>query len=88
MLTQVQKIGKSLGVIIPSQILNAMKIKAGDRVDVSTANNQIVIRPIYKRPKYTLDELLEKCDFDEASNKELMEWERIAPLDREINDQE
>lgn len=86
MLTLVQKIGKSLGLIIPSQILNEMKIKAGDRVNISCEDNQIVIRPSYKGPKYTLDKLLEKCDFNATNNEELMEWERIALLDREVNE--
>lgn len=86
MLTQVQKIGKSLGAIIPNQMLEPLKIKAGDRVDISVDDNLLVIRPIHKRPKYILDELLEKCTFDATSNKDLKEWERITPLNREIND--
>jgi len=88
MLTQVQKIGKSLGVIIPDQMLKTLKIKAGDRIIISTENNQIVISSIHKNPKYTLDELLERCSFDVTTNKVLMEWERISPLGREINDRE
>ncbi|HCS66277.1 MAG TPA: hypothetical protein DIW64_20630 [Cellvibrio sp.] len=55
MLTQVQKIGKSLGVIIPNQILEPLKIKAGDRVDILVDDNLLVIRPIHKRPIYMLD---------------------------------
>lgn len=67
-------------------MLEALKIKAGDSVDVSVEDSLLVIRPLHERPKYMLDELLEKCVFEATSNRELMEWERIAPLDREISD--
>lgn len=41
---KVVKIGNSLRVTIPKEIVEAIKLKAGDLVDISLDNSQIIIQ--------------------------------------------
>lgn len=41
---KVVKIGNSLRVTIPKEIVEAIKLKAGDLVNISLNNNQIIIQ--------------------------------------------
>lgn len=84
MLTQVRKIGNSAGTIIPSNLLKELKLREGDSVDVSVVDNCIIIKPTNTKPKYTLDELLNKCNPNAPKNKELDAWEKIKPIGNEI----
>lgn len=84
MLTQVRKIGNSAGTIIPAPLLKELKLREGDSIDVSVEDNCIVIKPVNAKPKYTLDELLTKCDTQAPKDKELDDWEKTTPLGNEI----
>ncbi|MFC3116185.1 AbrB/MazE/SpoVT family DNA-binding domain-containing protein [Cellvibrio fontiphilus] len=84
MLTQIRKIGNSAGAIIPSSLLKELKLREGDSVDLSVVDNYIVIKPTNTKPKYTLDELLNKCNPNAPKNKELDAWEKIKPTGNEI----
>lgn len=84
MLTQVRKIGNSAGAIIPAPVLKELKLREGDSIDVSVVDNCIVIKPAKERPKYTLDELLKKCNPNAPENKKLDAWEQIKSVGNEI----
>ena len=84
MLTQVRKIGNSAGTIIPAPLLKELRLREGDSVDVSIEDNCIVIKPVSAKPKYTLDELLTKCDPHAPQDKELDDWEKTTRLGNEI----
>ena len=45
---KVVKIGNSLRITIPKEIVESMKLRAGDTVGVSLSNNEIVVRRITK----------------------------------------
>lgn len=45
---KVVKVGNSLRITIPKEIVDSMKLRAGDTVGVSLSNNEIIVR---KRPK-------------------------------------
>lgn len=47
--------GKNLALRFPNEIANAFQLHEGDRVEVESAANQIVIRRA--KPRYTADDL-------------------------------
>ena len=60
MTTQVSKWGNSLGLRLPKSVAREVRLDEGDTVDVVVDNGSIVIRP--SRPRYTLDELVERIN--------------------------
>jgi antitoxin component of MazEF toxin-antitoxin module len=84
MLTQVRKIGNSAGAIIPAPVLKELKLREGDSIDVSVGENCIIIKPATGKPKYSLEELLKKCNPKAPKTKELDDWEHIKPVGNEI----
>jgi antitoxin ChpS len=84
MLTQVRKIGNSAGAIIPAPVLKELKLREGDSIDVSVSDNCIIIRPATGKPKYSLEDLLKKCNPKAPKNKELDDWDQIKPAGNEI----
>lgn len=84
MLTQVRKIGNSAGTIIPAPVLKELKLREGDSIDVSVGDNCIIIKAATAKPKYSLEDLLKKCNPKAPKNKELETWEQIKPVGNEI----
>lgn len=83
MQTLVRKIGNSTGTIIPATILKKLDLKVGDRVDIEDDNGRIVIVPAKSKPKYSLPELLAKCDKSVPMPQELIEWEKTIETGNE-----
>lgn len=54
----VKKWGNSVGVRIPSMILNTLAIQAEHLVDIRAENGKIVIEPIRPQNSYQLQELV------------------------------
>ncbi len=81
MRTQLRQVGNSIGQIIPAPILQELDLKVGDELDLAVHNGQIIVQPMRKRPKYTLDELLAKCDENATSvSEELSAWENMESV--------
>ena len=54
--------GNSLAVRIPKAVAEALKVSDGRRAEIRIENGVLVLRPIVKagrKPRYTLDELLD-----------------------------
>ena len=83
MQTLVRKIGNSTGTIIPSAILKKLDLKVGDRVDIEDDDGRIVIVPAKSKPKYSLPELLAKCDESAPMPQELIEWDNTLEAGNE-----
>ena len=75
MQTLVRKIGNSTGMIIPAAIIKKLDLKEGDRVDIQDENGRIIIVPTKSKPKYSLTELLAKCDESAPMPQELLDWD-------------
>lgn len=45
---RITKIGNSLGLTLPNDVLKAMNVKKGDEVQVELVDNQIVIKKVPK----------------------------------------
>lgn len=83
MQTLVRKIGNSTGTIIPSGILKNLNLKAGDSIDIHDDAGRIIIVPSKKKPRYTLAELLARCDQSSPTPEELLDWERAPNVGNE-----
>ncbi|MCC6126063.1 MAG: AbrB/MazE/SpoVT family DNA-binding domain-containing protein [Pirellulales bacterium] len=59
MITHVQKWGNSLGVRIPKNIAEDIRVEDGATVDLRVEEGYLVIAPVGK-PTYTLEELVSK----------------------------
>lgn len=79
MQTSIRKIGNSTGAIIPISILRKLKLSEGDTLTISEEKGKIVMST--SKPKYTLKELLAKCDFTIAAP--VNEWDSVEPIGNE-----
>ena len=67
--------GNSLAVRIPKAVADALKVSNGKRAEISIENGTLVLRPILKparKPRYTLDELLNGMTRDNVPQE--VEW--------------
>lgn len=78
----IRKIGNSKGVVIPTQLLEQLNLNVGDKADLTTKNGRLIITPKGKS-KYSLAELIAKCDQNAAMPQELIDWEAAAPFGNE-----
>jgi len=83
MQTLVRKIGNSTGMIIPSAILRKYSLKIGDQLNIQDDNGRIVIVPIQTKPKYTLAQLLAKCNESAPIPQDLTDWNNIPDVGNE-----
>ncbi|MBN2824133.1 MAG: AbrB/MazE/SpoVT family DNA-binding domain-containing protein, partial [Campylobacterales bacterium] len=49
--------GNSQGMRLPKEILKELHLSIGDKLNISIENEKIIIEPIKKRKKYSIDEL-------------------------------
>ena len=83
MQTLVRKIGNSTGMIIPANILKKYSLNIGDQLDIQDDNGRMVIIPTQTKPKYTLKQLLDKCDESAYMPQELIDWDNTLEAGNE-----
>ena len=83
MQTLVRKIGNSTGMIIPANILKKYSLNIGDKLDIQDDNGRIVIAPTKTKHKYTLTQLLDKCDETVLMPQELIDWDNTPEVGNE-----
>ena len=59
--TTIQQWGNSRAVRIPKSLANRLGLTIGKEVELADANGQLVIRPVRKRSRYRLADLLKGC---------------------------
>ena len=83
--TYLRKVGGSVMLAVPPSILDQFQLKAGAQVGLAIEGERLILEP-RPRPKYTLEELLARCDHSiplERTEEEL-EWLNSAPVGREL----
>ena len=75
-----RRIGNSTGLILPTGVLKTLKLKQGDSIDIETKNDVILIKK--DKPRYTLEELIAKCD--PQAPPVTHEWDNVKPVGNEI----
>ena len=71
--TSLRKVGGSVMLAVPPAVLDLLDMKVGTIVGLSVDGDRLVIEP-RKRPKYTMQELLDQCDFSLPISEEEREW--------------
>ena len=80
-----RKIGGSVGLSLPAQLVKSLSFKVGEKVEVLERDGEIVVKACLppKRKRYALAELLAQCDFSQAPGKEEREWLDAPRVGRE-----
>ena len=81
--TNLRKVGGSVMLAVPPAILDLLHLAAGAPVDMEVANGKIIIEA-QPKPRYSLDELLAKCDASAPISVEDKEWLDAPASGREI----
>lgn len=75
----VRKWGNSAAVRLPRDLLEQCHLEVDDEVVIEAEADRIVVRPVHRQPKYSLDELLDgiteqnrhgEVDWGESSGRE------------------
>ncbi len=80
MTTTIQKWGNSLAVRISKEVASDFELLEGSTVQIIATGNGIMIKPVEKLQKYTLDELVKKITPD--NKHKLVDWG--SPKGKEI----
>lgn len=84
--TKPRKVGGSVMVVVPPAMLDQLHLKAGATVGLAIDGDRLILQP-QPKPRYTLDELLAKCDASspapEMSEEDRL-WLNLPPVGREL----
>lgn len=82
--TYVRQLGNSAAALLPAPFLKSLGLEVGSAITIQQEGQKLVIQPADTKPKYTLDELLAKCDLSAPALNELADWEAMPPAGEEI----
>jgi antitoxin ChpS len=75
------KISDTVMLTIPSTILEELNLKVGTTVHVTIDNGRLILNP---KPKYSLEELIAKCDASTPISPEVQEWFDAPAVGKEL----
>jgi antitoxin ChpS len=81
--TNLRKVGGSIMLAVPPALLDILGLRPGAQVGIAIEGSRLVVEP-QQRPRYTLDELLARCNPKAARTKEDREWLGNGPAGAEI----
>lgn len=73
-------VGGSVMMAIPRPVMDSLGLAANDKVELTVSDGRLVVVP-RPRPRYTLGELLARCDAAEPYQED--DWMNSAPVGRE-----
>jgi antitoxin ChpS len=82
-LTHLRKIGGSIMLAVPPELLDILHLKPGATVGIAVENGRLVVEPQPKR-RYTLDELLAQCNPRAPRGREDRAWLHSKPVGGEL----
>ncbi len=68
---------------VPPAILDLLHLSVGAAVGLTVDRGRLVVEPTI-RPRYSLDELLARCDATAAVSSEDSQWLSTAPVGNEV----
>ena len=80
--SQIRKWGNSLGLIVPSSIVNELKLEANTNILVSLEGDRLIIEKDKTLP--TLDEILDSIPEDYRYPEDLQDFLQSEPQGREL----
>ncbi len=81
--THLRKVGGSVMLAVPPAMLESLGLSAGARVGMSLEAGHLTVEP-NPRPRYTLEELLSRCDPSLEITDEEREWLDSSPVGNEL----
>lgn len=78
-----RQVGGSVMVAVPPSILDILDIKAGSTVNLSVETGRLVVEP-RRRKKYSLADLVAKCDSAAPMSQEDNEWLSAPAVGKEL----
>ncbi|MBM3747121.1 MAG: antitoxin [Acidobacteria bacterium] len=81
--TSLRKVGGSVMLAVPPALLDILQLRPGVKVGIAVESGRLVVEP-RQRPRYSLEELLAKCDPKAARSQEDREWLDNPPAGAEI----
>jgi len=81
---KLHSVGGSIDLRIPKSIVESLELSANMEVDLSITNGCLIAKPTSKRSRYTLAELLAKCDPSVPMTNEEREWLDTKPIGQEV----
>lgn len=82
-ITRLKKVGGSIMLAVPPAVLKTLALSTDSEVGMTIDNGCLIIEA-QKRPRYSLEELLAKCDPHAEMNQEDREWIESPALGKEI----
>jgi len=82
-ITNLRKVGGSVMLAVPPALLDILQLQPGAKVGISIKSGRLVVEP-QRRPRYTLDELLAKCNPKAPRSKEERDWLAGRPVGGEL----
>jgi antitoxin ChpS len=82
--TKIRRQGGAAIVTIPPTVLKMMQLEVGDQLSLVVADGELVARPVKRRRRYTLSELLEGQDLVSGLNAEVAWAMDGGPVGHEI----
>lgn len=74
-IVNLRKVGGSLMVALPRPIIDEFALNAGSKLSIEVDDGAIKLKSLIDcSPKYTLQELLDQCDFTATLTDEEREW--------------
>ncbi len=81
--THLRRVGGSVMLAVPRAVLDVLGLGPGAKVGVAIERGRLVVEPP-QRPRYTLDELLARCNSKARRTKAEREWLDDKPVGREL----
>jgi len=81
--TNLRKVGGSIMLAVPPVVLEMLDLRPGTTVGLAVEHGRLVVEP-RPRPRYSLDELLAKCNAKAPRGKEEREWLENKSAGREL----
>jgi antitoxin ChpS len=81
--TSLRKVGGSVMLAVPPALLDVLGLGPGAKVGIAVESGRLVVQP-ERRRRYTLHEILAKCDPKGRRNKRDREWLEGPPAGSEL----
>jgi antitoxin ChpS len=81
--TNLRKVGGSIMLAVPPALLDVLRLQAGAQVGILVDRGRLIVEPRQRR-RYTLDELLARCDPKAPRAKAERQWLESKPVGGEL----
>jgi antitoxin ChpS len=81
--THLRKVGGSVMLAVPPVVLDLLHLRAGATVGLVVDGGRLIVEP-QRRRRFTLDELLARCDASAEPAPEDREWLDAKPIGGEL----